>query len=109
MEPNGDLKPCVFFPSNSDTIVGNILDNNFEHVWDHNKLFWLLRSREKLESYIANGQIVGCGNCEDRYICGGYRARAYGYFDGNLNSPDIGCVNNELLWEKRNKQPMIVY
>jgi radical SAM protein with 4Fe4S-binding SPASM domain len=107
MEPNGDIKPCVFFPSNNETVVGNILEGNFESIWNQDSLFWSLRSREKLESYSASGQIVGCGKCEDKYICGGCRARAYGYFIGNLNAPDIGCVNNEVLWEKRKRQPKL--
>ena len=100
LEPNGDIKPCVFFPTNKDTILGNILEDDFEYVWDNNELLWKLRTREKLESYRINGQTIGCGNCEDKYICGGCRARAYGYFNGNLNAPDVGCIDNKELWKK---------
>jgi len=103
LEPNGDVKPCVFFPTNENTIIGNILEDDFEHIWDNNALLWKLRTREKLESYEINGQTIGCGNCEDKYICGGCRARAYGYFNGNLNAPDIGCIDNEELWKKAAK------
>jgi len=103
LEPNGDVKPCVFFPTNENTIIGNILEDDFEHIWDNNALLWKLRTREKLESYEMNGQTIGCGNCEDKYICGGCRARAYGYFNGNLNAPDIGCIDNEELWKKAAK------
>jgi len=81
-------------------ILGNILEDDFEYIWDNNEVLWKLRTREKLESYKINGQTIGCGNCEDKYICGGCRARAYGYFNGNLNAPDIGCVDNEELWKK---------
>ena len=102
-EPNGDVKPCVFFPTNENTIIGNILEDDFEHIWDNNALLWKLRTREKLESYEMNGQTIGCGNCEDKYICGGCRARAYSYFNGNLNAPDIGCIDNEELWKKAAK------
>lgn len=103
LEPNGDIKPCVFFPTNKDTTLGNILEDDFEHIWDNNKLLWKLRTREKLESYEINGQTIGCGNCQDKYICGGCRARAYSYFNGNINAPDIGCVDNEELWKKAAK------
>jgi len=107
LEPNGDIKPCVFFPTNENTIIGNILEDDFEHIWDNNKLLWKLRTREKLESYEINGQTIGCGNCEDKYICGGCRARAYGYFNGDLNAPDIGCIDNEEIWKKlQNRFPL---
>ncbi|RLI45831.1 radical SAM/SPASM domain-containing protein [Candidatus Bathyarchaeota archaeon] len=100
LEPNGDIKPCVFFPTNKDTVLGNILEDDFEHIWDTNKLLWELRSREKLKNYEINGKTVGCGVCKDRYICGGCRARSYSYFNGNVNEPDIGCIHNEELWKK---------
>ena len=87
LEPNGDIKPCVFFPTNKDTTLGNILEDDFEHIWDNNKLLWKLRTREKLETYEINGQTTGCGNCEDKYICGGCRARAYSYFNGTSFRP----------------------
>jgi len=61
---------------------------------------WKLRTRENLESYVVGGIEVGCSICPDKYICGGCRARAYGYFNGDVNAPDIGCIHNKLLWEK---------
>ena len=100
LEPNGDIKPCVFFPTNEDTIIGNILKDDIENIWGNNPILWKLRTREKLETYKVNGQTVGCGKCEDKYICGGCRARSYSYFDGNLNAADIGCIDNEELWKK---------
>ena len=103
LEPNGDIKPCVFFPTNKDTTLGNILEDDFEEIWDNNNLLWKLRTREKLETYEINGRTVGCGKCQDKYICGGCRARAYSYFDGNINAPDIGCIDNEELWKKTTK------
>ena len=99
LEPNGDIKPCVFFPTNKDTVLGNILEDDFEYIWDNDEVLWKLRTREKLESCKINGQTNGCGNCEDKYICGGCRARSYGYFNGNVNAPDIGCIDNEELWK----------
>ncbi len=100
LEPNGDIKPCVFFPTNKDTVLGNILKDDFEEIWDNHPLLWKLRVREDLENYIVDGKEVGCGNCPDKYICGGCRARAYSYFNGNVNAPDIGCIHNKPLWEK---------
>ena len=100
LEPNGDIKPCVFFPTNKNTVLGNILKDNFEEIWDKHPLLWKLRIRENLEDYIVDGKRVGCGSCPDKYICGGCRARAYSYFNGNVNTPDIGCIHNKPLWEK---------
>jgi len=99
LEPNADIKPCVFFPTNKDTVLGNALKDSFEEIWDSHPLLWKLRVREKLEDYVVNGKRVGCGNCPDKYICGGCRARAYSYFNGNVKTPDIGCIRNKLLWE----------
>ncbi len=100
LEPNGDIKPCVFFPTDKNTVLGNILKDDFEEIWDNNSLLWKLRIREDMENYVINGEIVGCGKCPDKYICGGCRARAYSYFNGNVKAPDIGCIHNKPLWEK---------
>ena len=81
-------------------MIGNVLEDSFEDVWDRNELLWKLRTREKLEGYEVDGYVVGCEVCPDRYICGGCRARAYSYFHGNVNASDIGCVYNEELWKK---------
>jgi radical SAM protein with 4Fe4S-binding SPASM domain len=100
IEPNGDIKPCVFFPTNEETVLGNILRDDFEEIWDNHPLLWKLRAREDLEDYVVDGKKVGCGSCPDKYICGGCRARAYSYFSGNVNAPDIGCIHNKALWKK---------
>jgi len=100
LEPNGDIKPCVFFPTNKETVLGNILKDDLDKIWDTHPLLWKLRVREDLEDYMVDGQRVGCGRCPDKYICGGCRARAYSYFDGNVKAPDIGCIRNKPLWEK---------
>jgi len=98
IEPNGDIKPCVFFPTNEETVLGNILKDDFEEIWDNHPLLWKLRVRENLKTYEVNGRVVGCGVCPDKYVCGGCRARAYSYFDGDVTAADIGCIKNEELW-----------
>ncbi len=100
VEPNGDIKPCVFFPTNNDTVIGNVLEDRFEELWDNHPLLWRLRTREDLEDYVIGGRRVGCGCCPDKYICGGCRARAYSYFNGNVKAPDIGCIHNKPLWDR---------
>ncbi|NIP67360.1 radical SAM protein [Candidatus Bathyarchaeota archaeon] len=105
LEPNGDLKPCVFFPTNRKTVLGNILEDDFESLWDNKSLLWELRSRENLETYRLSDETLGCGSCEEKYICGGCRARSYGYFNGRLTAADIGCIHNEKIWENV-KEPL---
>jgi radical SAM protein with 4Fe4S-binding SPASM domain len=100
IEPNGDIKPCVFFPSNNQTILGNVVTDDFDEVWSTHPTLWKLRTRESLEDFVVDGKSVGCSGCPDKYICGGCRARALSYFDGNTEAPDIGCVHNSLLWKR---------
>ena len=83
MNTNGDITPCVFFP----LVVGNLLRDDPEDLWVNLKEFRELRDRKILKEH--------CGVCEFKYVCGGCRARAYGYF-GDYAAPDPGCIlNNE--------------
>jgi radical SAM protein with 4Fe4S-binding SPASM domain len=100
LEPDGNIKPCVFLQTGEDTVLGNILKDNFEQIWDNHPLLWKLRSREQLQDYVIQGKKVGCGTCPDKYICGGCRARSYSYFNRNVNAPDIGCIHNKPLWQR---------
>jgi radical SAM protein with 4Fe4S-binding SPASM domain len=97
IEPNGDLYPCVFFPHDDALLLGNLLEDDFEHVWQNNTLLNNLRSKDLLQER--------CGSCESKNICGGCRARAYTYFNDVL-APDPGCINNESKWiELKNMVP----
>jgi radical SAM protein with 4Fe4S-binding SPASM domain len=100
LEPNGDIKPCVFFQTNDKTVLGNILKDSFEEIWDNHPFLWKIRSREKLEDCKVQGKTVGCSRCPDKYICGGCRARAYSYFSGNVSAPDVGCIHNKPVWQQ---------
>jgi len=86
LEPNGDITPCVFMPIK----LGNIRKNRLREIWHSSELLWKLRNRDALES---------CGQCEYKYICGGCRARAYGYY-GDVQAPDPGCIHNIRYWEQ---------
>ncbi|MEM2983936.1 MAG: hypothetical protein QXL24_01840, partial [Candidatus Jordarchaeaceae archaeon] len=50
-----------------------------------------LRNRDKLKG--------GCKTCKYRDVCGGCRARAYGYF-GDVTAPDAGCIYNKDVFYK---------
>ncbi len=83
IRPQGNIEPCVFFP----LTVGNIKNDDFEELWDNNKVFQDLRNKDLLKP--------NCGKCDYRYYCGGCRARAYNYF-GDYMAPDPGCINNKM-------------
>ena len=86
LEPNGDIYPCVFIPIK----IGNIRQERLKNVWKKSPILKKLRDRESFK---------GCGSCKYRNICGGCRARAYGYF-GDLQGPDPGCIINLKYWRK---------
>jgi len=87
LEPNGDIQPCVFLPIK----IGNILRDDFEELWRSNPILESLRDRENYHGF--------CGKCKYKYICGGCRARAYGYL-GDYLGPDPGCIYNLKEWER---------
>ena len=58
--------------------VGNLRKDRLLDIWSSSEVLSKLRVRETPE---------GCGGCEHRYICGGCRARAYGYY-GDVLAPD---------------------
>lgn len=86
MEPNGDIQPCVFIPIK----IGNIREQSLVEIWKNSSVLKEMRDRDKFE---------GCGECDYKYICGGCRARAYGYFN-DLKAADPSCSFNQAYWDK---------
>ena len=88
LDPDGTITPCVFLPVK----VGNVRKiKDVEDFWSTCPVFWDLRDRDRLKP--------NCGECEYRFVCGGCRARAYGYL-GDYLAPDPGCINNLAAWEE---------
>jgi radical SAM protein with 4Fe4S-binding SPASM domain len=79
--PNGDVTPCPYLPIK----LGNIREQTFSEIWFNSPVMKDLRDFDKLKGK--------CGICEDRSLCGGCRARAYGLssdfidFCGDLHEP----------------------
>ncbi len=90
VEPNGDVLPCVFIPVK----VGNLRNEKLDDIWRNSPILKKIRERNSFE---------GCGSCPYKEICGGCRARAYGYFR-NLQGPDPGCSINEKYWDELVKE-----
>ncbi|MCS7136280.1 MAG: radical SAM protein [Nitrososphaerota archaeon] len=85
ISPEGDVQPCVFMPIK----LGNLRHESFEKIWLSSRVLNDLRDRNRLKG--------GCGVCSYKLICGGCRARAYGYFGDYLMS-DPGCIRR--IYEK---------
>jgi radical SAM protein with 4Fe4S-binding SPASM domain len=85
--PDGTVTPCVFLP----IPVGSIRKKPFEEIWSKNSLLNALRNKENLKGF--------CSKCPYRNICGGCRARAYGYFGDPLEA-DPGCIFNYKAWKR---------
>jgi len=87
LEPNGDVEPCVFIP----IMCGNIKKQNLIDIWQNNETMKKLRDRKNFKGV--------CQTCEHRNICGGCRARAYGYYR-DVQQSDPGCILNLKEWQK---------
>ena len=92
LQPNGDVSPCVFMPG---LVVGNIRKTPFMDIWHQSEVMMKLRDRSLLKE--------NCKTCQYRYICGGCRARALGYFK-DISAPDPGCIRNKERYANINKR-----
>jgi putative heme d1 biosynthesis radical SAM protein NirJ2 len=77
--PNGDVQPCPYLP----IPVGNVRETPFPEIWANSPLFQELRAAE------VGGR---CGACDCADICGGCRARAYFYSDGDYMAEEPWCL-----------------
>ncbi|WP_371368689.1 Putative mycofactocin radical SAM maturase MftC [Sporomusa rhizae] len=76
--PNGDVQPCPYLPLK----VGNVRETSFDTLWQESTVFKKLR-HEPLKG--------GCGSCGFDSVCGGCRARAYYYSDGDYLAEEPWC------------------
>ncbi len=77
--PNGDVQPCPYLP----IAVGNVRKMDFDDIWQQSTLFNELRNQP------LKG---GCANCGYDQVCGGCRARAYYYADGDYMAEEPWCA-----------------
>jgi len=92
IQSNGLVTPCVFMPN---LVVGKLQTTRFTKIWRESRTLRELRNKNLLKST--------CGRCDNRYVCGGCRARALGYLSDYL-APDVGCVRNSAEWENLRKK-----
>jgi radical SAM protein with 4Fe4S-binding SPASM domain len=87
LEPNGDVEPCVFIPIK----CGNLRHDSLVDIWRNSPVMKALRDRKNFKGT--------CKTCKFTNVCGGCRARAYGYYR-DVQQSDPGCILNVREWEK---------
>lgn len=82
ISPKGDVQPCAYLKME----IGNVREKPFDEIWSENEIFQQLRTME------YSGQ---CGQCAYGKTCGGCRARAAYYHQGDIMSADPLCILNK--------------
>jgi radical SAM protein with 4Fe4S-binding SPASM domain len=74
VKPQGEVWPCPFVPVSG----GNIRITALKDIHQKSAIFMQLSQRDNLKGK--------CGKCENRYICGGCRGKAYAAFGDALEN-----------------------
>ncbi|HWI54837.1 MAG TPA: putative heme d1 biosynthesis radical SAM protein NirJ2 [Desulfobacteria bacterium] len=77
--PKGKVQPCAYM----DMEVGNVRETPFSQIWADSEVFKKLRTME------YSG---GCGSCGFKKLCGGCRARAAFYNEGDYMAEEPWCL-----------------
>ncbi len=80
VSPEGVVRPCAYMTQEA----GNVREQPFDEIWKTSPVFERLRTR----SYEG-----ACGTCDYREGCGGCRARAAYYHDGDFMAQDDYCAH----------------
>ena len=80
VSPEGVVRPCAYMTEEA----GNVREQPFDEIWKTSPVFERLRTREYGGS---------CGTCDFRAGCGGCRARAAYYHDGDFMAQDDYCAH----------------
>ncbi|MBC8460000.1 MAG: putative heme d1 biosynthesis radical SAM protein NirJ2 [Deltaproteobacteria bacterium] len=79
INPKGDVQPCAYL----DIKLGNVREIPFTEIWKNNPILKELRTM----NYTG-----ACGVCKYKDICGGCRARAAYYHDGDYMAEEPWCI-----------------
>ncbi|MGF7185585.1 putative heme d1 biosynthesis radical SAM protein NirJ2 [Desulfitispora alkaliphila] len=77
--PKGKVQPCAYM----DLEIGNVRETPFSEIWENNPVF------KELRTMAYKG---GCGSCGYKKLCGGCRARAAFYNDGDYMAEEPWCL-----------------
>ena len=81
INPKGDVQACAYLTE----VAGNVRETPFDEIWKSNELFNNLRTQDYKGI---------CNSCKSKKNCGGCRARAAYYNDGDYMSSDRICIFN---------------
>jgi putative heme d1 biosynthesis radical SAM protein NirJ2 len=79
ISPEGEVRPCAYMTE----VVGDVRQQTFDEIWAESPMFKRLRT----QAYSG-----ACGTCDYRNVCGGCRARAAYYHDGDYMAADSYCA-----------------
>ena len=84
VNPRGKVQPCAYL----NIEVGDVRKTPFDEIWQTSEVFKRLRT-EEFEG--------GCGACAYKHACGGCRARAAAYNNGNYMAEEPWCLYRERI------------
>ena len=79
ISPRGKVQPCAYLNME----LGDVRETPFDEIWKNNEVLNTLRTLE------YKG---GCGECEFKRACGGCRARAAYYHEGDYMAEEPWCL-----------------
>ena len=79
ISPRGKVQPCAYLNME----LGDVRETPFDEIWKNNEVLQKLRTLE------YEG---GCGSCKYKRSCGGCRARAAFYHEGNYMAEEPWCL-----------------
>jgi putative heme d1 biosynthesis radical SAM protein NirJ2 len=83
ISPKGQVQPCAYL----DIPLGDVRVTPFDEIWKENEVLKKLRTLEYSGS---------CGHCGYKLACGGCRARAAYYHEGDFMAEEPWCIYSEL-------------
>ena len=82
INPKGQVQPCAYL----NIPLGDVRKTPFDEIWRDNEVLQTLRTLD------YKG---GCGVCEFKQLCGGCRARAAYYNDGDYMAEEPWCLYHD--------------
>ena len=79
ISPKGKVQPCAYLKE----YLGDVRETPFDEIWKNNAVL------QKLRTMKYDG---GCGTCKYQRVCGGCRARAAIYHDGDYMAEEPWCL-----------------
>ena len=79
ISPRGKVQPCAYLNME----LGDVRETPFDEIWKNSEVL------NKLRTFEFEGN---CGKCKYKFSCGGCRARAAYYNDGNYMAEEPWCL-----------------